>query len=162
MRPIAFVLATFVASAPAAAQGWEEYSYPDYAFSVAFPANPQVDTTTYQIADNRSVPARIYSVRQANVVFSMIVAELEGTNFEENAVVDHAIKMLSQNATVRLNIPARIYRVYGRQLTLDGADGSRSMVHSITTTDSTKSRLRHFLTRTSAIPSLTSSDFINR
>ena len=128
MRPIAFVLATFVASAPAAAQGWEEYSYPDYAFSVAFPANPQVDTTTYQIADNRSVPARIYSVRQANVAFSMIVAELEGTNFEENAVVDHAIKMLSQNARVRLNIPARIYRVYGRQLTLEGADGSRSMV----------------------------------
>src|SRR5215471_2289388 len=128
MRPIAIVLAMFVASAPAAAQGWEEYSYPDYAFSVAFPANPQVDTTTYQIADNRSVPARIYSVRQANVAFSMIVAELEGTNLEENTVVDHAIKMLSQNATVRLNIPARIYRVYGRQLTLEGADGSRSMV----------------------------------
>jgi hypothetical protein len=128
MRPIAFVLATFVSSAPAAAQGWEEYSYPDYAFSVAFPANPQVDTTTYQIADNRSVPAHIYSVRQTNVVFSMIVAELEGTNLEENAVVGHAIKMLSQNATVRLNIPARIYRVYGRQLTLEGADGSRSMV----------------------------------
>jgi hypothetical protein len=128
MRPIAFVLATFVASAPAAAQGWEEYSYPDYAFSVAFPANPQVDTTTYQITDNRSVPARIYSVRQANVVFRIIVAELEGTNLEESAVVDHAIKMLSQSATVRLNIPARIYRVYGRQLTLEGADGSRSMV----------------------------------
>jgi hypothetical protein len=128
MRSIAFVLATFVASAPAAAQGWEEYSYPDYAFSVAFPANPQVDISTYQIADNRSVPARIYSVRQTNVVFSMIVAELEGTNLEENAIVGHAIKMLSQNATVRLNIPARIYRVYGRQLTLEGADGSRSMV----------------------------------
>jgi hypothetical protein len=128
MRPIAFVLATFVASAPATAQGWEEYSYPDYAFSVAFPANPQVDTTTYQIADNRSVPARIYSVRQANVVFSMIVAELKGTNLKESAVVDHAIKMLSQSATVRLNIPARIYQVYGRQLTVEGADGSRSMV----------------------------------
>ena len=90
MRPIAFVLATFVASAPAAAQGWEEYSYPDYAFSVTFPAKPQVDTTTYQIADNRSVPARIYSVRQANVVFSMIVAELKGTNLKEGAVVGHA------------------------------------------------------------------------
>ena len=128
MRPIAFVMATFVASAPAAAQGWGEYSYPDYAFSVDFPANPQVDTMTYQIADNRSVPARIYSVRQANVLFSMIVAELEGTNLEESAVVNHAIKMLSQSATVRLNIPARIYQVYGRQLTVEGADGSRSMV----------------------------------
>src|SRR3984893_12718645 len=128
MRSIAFFLATFVASAPAAAQGWEEYSYPDYAFSVAFPAHPQVHTTTYQVADNRSVRARIYSVRQATVVFSMMVAELKGTNLEESAVVDHAIKMLSQNATVRLNIPARIYRVYGRQLTVEGADGSRSMV----------------------------------
>src|SRR5215831_18741063 len=149
MRPIAFVLVMFVASAPAAAQGWEEYSYPDYAFSVAFPVHPQVDTTTYQVADNRSVPARIYSVRQANLVFRMMVAELKGTNLEESAVVDHAIKMLSQSATVRLNIPARIYQVYGRQLTVEGADGSRSMVQcSITRTDSTKSRPRHFLTRT--------------
>jgi hypothetical protein len=55
MRSIAFVLATLVATAPAAAQGWKECSYPDYAFSVAFPANPQVNTTTYQITDNRSV-----------------------------------------------------------------------------------------------------------
>jgi hypothetical protein len=47
MRSIAFVLATFVTTAPAAAQDWKEYSYPDYAFSVAFPAKPQVDTTTY-------------------------------------------------------------------------------------------------------------------
>ena len=37
MRPIAFVLATFFASGPAVAQSWEEYSYPDYAISVAFP-----------------------------------------------------------------------------------------------------------------------------
>ena len=128
MRIIAFAMAAFVVSGPAAAQSWEEFSYPEYAFSVAFPAHPQVDTTTYQVADNRSVPARIYSVRQANVVFRMMVAELEDINLEESAVVDHAIKMLSQSATVRLNIPARIYQVYGRQLTLEGADGSRSMV----------------------------------
>ena len=162
MRSIAFVLATFVASAPAAAQGWEEYSYPDYAFSVAFPAHPQVHTTTYQVADNRSVPARIYSVRQANVVFSMMVAELKGTNLEESAVVDHAIKMLSQSATVRLNIPARIYQVYGRQLTVWGRTAAGRWCNCSTTrTDSTKSRPRHFLTRTSAIPSLTWSAFIN-
>jgi hypothetical protein len=128
MRSIAFILATFVASAPAAAQGWEEYSYPDYAFSVAFPAHPQVVRTTYQVGDSLLVPARIYSVRQTNVVFRMMLAELEGTNLEESAVVDHAIKTLSQAATVRLNIPASIYQVYGRQLTIDGADGSRSMV----------------------------------
>jgi hypothetical protein len=128
MRSIVLVLATFVASTPAAAQRWEEYSYPDYAFSVAFPADPQVGTTTYRVADNRSVPARIYSVHQTDVVFRMMVAELKGTNLEESAVVDHAIKTLSQGAIVRVNVPARIYQIYGRQLSVEGADGSRSMV----------------------------------
>jgi hypothetical protein len=51
------------------------------------------------------------------------LAELEGTNLEESTVIDHAIKTLSQSATVRVNIPARIYQVYGRQLTVEGADG---------------------------------------
>ena len=64
MRMILFVLAAFFASTPALAQGWEEYAYPDYAFAVAFPANPQVENTTFQIAPGRSVPARVYSVRQ--------------------------------------------------------------------------------------------------
>jgi hypothetical protein len=58
----------------------------------------------------------------------MMVAELEGTKLEESDVVAHAINTLSQGATVKLNIPARIYAVYGRQLTVEGADGSRSMV----------------------------------
>jgi hypothetical protein len=128
MRVIPIVFAAFAASSPALAQGWEEYAYPDYSFAVAFPASPQVETTTYHVADNRSVPARLYSVRQGNVAFKMTVAELEGSNLEESAVIDHAIKTLSQGATVRVNIPARIYQVYGRQLTVEGADGSRSMV----------------------------------
>jgi hypothetical protein len=58
----------------------------------------------------------------------MTVAELEGTNLGESAVIDFAIKAVSQAATMRLNIPACIYAVYGRQLTIEGADGSRSMV----------------------------------
>src|SRR5215470_4443547 len=128
MRIIAFAMAAFVVSGPAAAQSWEEYSYPEYAFSVDFPANPQVEETTYQVADNRLVPAQVYSVRQGDVIFKMTVAELEGTRLEESAIIDHAIKTLSQAATVRLNIPARIYQVYGRQLTVEGADSSRSMV----------------------------------
>jgi hypothetical protein len=62
MRVIPFVFVAFVTSSPALAQSWEEYAYPDYAFSVAFPANPQVETTTYQVADNRSVPARPHAM----------------------------------------------------------------------------------------------------
>ena len=58
----------------------------------------------------------------------MTVADLANTGLDEKAVIDHAIKRLSQGGTVRVNVPARIYQVYGRQLTVEGADGSRSMV----------------------------------
>ena len=133
MRSIAFVLATFVASAPAAAQGWQEYTYPDYAFAVAFPGDPQVESTTHQVAAGRSVAARVYSVRQSNVVFKMTVAELAGTNLEESVVIDNAIKTLSEGGKVKVDIPHPIYRVYGRQLAVEGADGGYRWPHCLIT-----------------------------
>ena len=128
MRLIAFVLAAFVAVGSASAQSWTEYSYPDYAFAVAFPADPQIKITTYKVSDGRSVPARVYSVRRNDVVFKMTVAALAGARLEESAVIDHAIRMLSESGTVTVNIPHRIYRVYGRQLSIDGEDGSHATV----------------------------------
>jgi len=126
MRLIAFALAAFVASGPAAAQSWQEYSYPAYSFTVAFPADPQIETTTYQLADGRSVEAHVYSVRQNDSVFKMTVAELANTGLEESAVIDRAIKTMSEGGELKINIPHRIYQVYGRQLSILGADGSRS------------------------------------
>ena len=64
MRSLALVLAAFATAAPAAAQSWEEYSYPEFAFSVTFPADPKIEMTTVEVADGRLVPARVYSVRQ--------------------------------------------------------------------------------------------------
>jgi len=126
MRAIALALLTVLAGSPAAAQSWQEYSYPDYAFSIAFPAAPQVESTTHPVAEGRSVPARVYSVRQGNVAFTMTVAELAGTNLAESAVIDYAITRLSAGGQVTVNIPHRIYRVYGRQISITGADGSQS------------------------------------
>jgi hypothetical protein len=76
MRLIALILAAFVISGPTAAQNWQEYSYPDYAFSVDFPARPLVENRTYQVADNRSVPARVYSVRQNSSELKVTIADL--------------------------------------------------------------------------------------
>jgi len=77
MRMIAFVLGAATLSSSAVAQSWQEYAYPDYAFSVAFPASPKVEDTTYQLANGRSVPARVYSVTQNEEVFKFTVADLE-------------------------------------------------------------------------------------
>jgi hypothetical protein len=126
MRLIASILALFAISGPAAAESWKEYSYPDYAVTVSFPAEPKIETTTYQVADGRSVPARVYSVAQGNGVFRMTIADLSNAELEESAVLDHAIKALAQGGEITLNIPARVSRVFGRQLSVLGTDGSRS------------------------------------
>jgi hypothetical protein len=126
MRLIAFILAVFVISGPAAAQAWQKYSYPDDAFAVIFPAAPKVETTTHEVADSRSVPARIYSVRQDKSELKMTVADLDNTGLQEKVVIDYAIKRLSAAGEVNFNYPHRIYAVYGRQLGIEGKDGGRT------------------------------------
>jgi hypothetical protein len=46
----------------------------------------------------------------------------------EKTVVDHSVKTLSQGGEIKLDIPHCISRIYGPQLSILGADGSRSMV----------------------------------
>ena len=97
MRLIALMLAAFAISGPAAAQNWQEYSYPDYAFTVTFPADPKIESTTHEVAEGRPVPARVYSVRQDKGEFKMTVADLANTGLDEKAVIDHAVKILAAN-----------------------------------------------------------------
>lgn len=128
MRRIALIFALFAISGPAAAQSWTEYSYPDDAFRVSFPAEPKIETTTYQAADGHAVPARVYSVAQDNAEFRMTIADLTETGLAESAVIDQAIATLAQSGEVKINIPARVSRVFGRQLSIQGTDGSRTSV----------------------------------
>ena len=106
MRIFAIAVAAFVVSGPAVAQSWEEFNYPEYAFSVVFPTNPKVETIPYEVADGRMAPARVYSARQDKAEFKMTIADLANTGLDEKAVIDHAVKRLSKTGTVRVNVPA--------------------------------------------------------
>jgi hypothetical protein len=123
MRLITIILALVFAGGPAVAQSWKEYAYPSDFFSVAFPADPKVETTTYQ-----PVEARVYSVSQDGGVFKMTVADLPDPAMLESAVLDHAVQTLSQGSEIKVNIEHRISRVYGRQLSIAAPDGSYSSV----------------------------------
>jgi hypothetical protein len=126
--PVTFILVIFAVTGPAAAQNWQEYSYPDYSFRVFFPADPQIETITYQIMDDRVVEARVYAVHRKDAEFKVTVAELANPAPEETALIDHAIRMLSAGGEVKVNIPHRINRVFGRQLSILQGDGSRAAV----------------------------------
>src|ERR1700752_2373951 len=124
MRLFALMLAAFAAT-PAAAQSWKEYSYPDYAIAVSFPAEPKVEAVNYPVADGAIAQAQVYSVARDNGVFKRTVVNLDPPA-QDSPVIDHADSALAQNAEVKINIAARVGRVYGRQLSIVGADGSRS------------------------------------
>jgi hypothetical protein len=128
MHLIALVLALVIANGPAVAQSWKEYAYPNHAFTVAFPADPKIESVPYQASDGRSVEASVYSVTRDSGVFRMTVADLSDTALEEMAVIDHAIKAVAQGGEIKLDIPHRISQIYGRQLSIAGADGSHSFV----------------------------------
>jgi hypothetical protein len=122
MRLIAFVLAAAIASlasGPAAAQ-WKEYSYIVEGFGIAFPAEPQMEfVEKYQITPGKTVPANVYSVRYNNSILKVTVADGRDQNLQEQAVVDQAVKQLTQGGQVKVDFPHRIYRIYGRQLSVE-------------------------------------------
>jgi hypothetical protein len=126
--PVTFIPAILATTVPAAAQNWQEYSYPDYSFRVSFPAEPQIETTTYQITGDRAGVAHVYAVYCKDAVFKVAVVELGDPVPEETAVIDHAITALSAGGEVKVNIPHRINRVFGRQLSILQRDGSRTSV----------------------------------
>lgn len=127
MRTVLFALAVLVSCGPAAAQSWREYQYPDRFFAVAFPDAPQIETEKYPIADDRAVDAEVYSVRRDDAVFKVTVAEIADTGLEESAVIGHSVKKLSAGGEVKVDIPHRISRVFGRQLSIAGPDGTKTM-----------------------------------
>src|SRR5271168_5650047 len=105
MRLITFIVAVIAVSAPASAQGWKEYEYPKDGFTAAFPAEPKVETTSYQAPGGRSVEARVYSVVQEGGEFKVTVADLSHTEMSEGDVMAYAVLMLSRGGEIKIDIP---------------------------------------------------------
>jgi hypothetical protein len=124
MRRFAAIVTGLIIAAPAAAESWKEYSYPDYGFTVTFPVDPRQEIGTYQTADGRSVPAHIWSATLNKSRFKVTVADI-GAVGQEDAIIDHAVRLLSQGGEVKVNFPHRVQQVYGRQVSITAPDGSR-------------------------------------
>jgi hypothetical protein len=129
MRLIAFILALLVAGpAVAQAQDWNEYAYPDFSFTVHFPAEPRIESTAYQAPDGRPLEARAYSVALPTGLFKLTIADVPDGGTDENALVGHAVKVLTDGGSVKFDVPHRIRAVYGRQLGYVGPSGGYSYV----------------------------------
>jgi hypothetical protein len=128
MRLIAFIVALFVASAPAGAQGWKEYEYPNETFTTSFPAEPKIETTTYRAPGGRLVEARAYSVLQEGGEFKVTVADMPDIEDSPGNVMAYAVFMLSRRGELILNVTHVTRRIIGRQAIIEGADGRQTYV----------------------------------
>ena len=126
MRLITFIVALIAASTPAGAQDWKEYEFPNEGFTAAFPAEPKVETTSYQAPGGRMVEARVYFVVQEGGKFKVTVADLSHTEMSEGNIMAYAVMMLSRGGEILFNIPHSTRRIIGRQASIDGVDGSQT------------------------------------
>jgi len=121
MRLIAFILAALVVSAPASAQ-WKEYGFANQGFGIAFPADPNIEEVPmYAAVPGKMVPATIYSLRHNNTMLKVTVADGRDAGLQEEAVVAHHVRQLQQGGRVTFDFPHRIYRIYGRQMSVERA-----------------------------------------
>jgi len=124
MRLIAFVLAAVLAGGTAAAQqsNWKEYAYITEGFAIAFPAEPELQAVEkYEVMPGKTVPANVYSVRHNNSLLKVTVADGRDANLQEDPVVQNAVRKVTQGGRVTFDFPHRIYRIYGRQLSVERA-----------------------------------------
>jgi hypothetical protein len=128
VRVIATALA-FIFTGGALADDWKEYENQDYSFTIHFPVDPTVETTTYQTTDGRSFPARVFSAKQDTGTFKVTVIEMPGEETGPNAaVMKEATKTVAEGGTIKLDIEHRVRAVYGRQLGIAGANGGYTYV----------------------------------
>lgn len=126
LRLLAFAAAVALIGSPANAQAWHEYRYGG--FAIRFPTEPTIETVTYTTAGGVKADARLYSAQPDGALYRVTVADLSESHVSEAQVLGDAIDRLTADGEVVVDVPHRVNRVLGRQLSIARHDGSRSAV----------------------------------
>jgi hypothetical protein len=120
------LVAALAAPLPAAAQAWKRFAYGDAGFAVQLPGEPTRSEATFRLPGGQSAPASTWTLKQDGIVYSITVADFSKSGLGKDAALDDAVKALSARGEVKVDVTERINRQFGRQISLAGADGSRS------------------------------------
>lgn len=124
MRLVVAALLGLCFCGSAAADTWQEYVYGDYGFAVSFPQAPMVESGSFPLPGGLNVPARIYAVTQPDGDYRVTIADFSNRPESDNTIINDAESILKQHGEVRVELPARVQAVFGRQLSLNQRDGS--------------------------------------
>jgi hypothetical protein len=127
-RTATILILAMMAPAVAMAQDWEPYSYPQPGFTVQFPAPPSVEQDTFKTSAGATLPMTRYLLRQDGIVFTVEVIDYSSAQPDSLGAIAEAEASFGKSGKVTLAVDARINREFGRELVLDGNDGSQSTV----------------------------------
>lgn len=116
-----------VLSVSARAQStWTEYNYADAGFAVSFPGDPAVGHMKVKTPDGADADETLYALRQNDAIYRMTVIDYKDTMVDGNKAIEQAIVALRERGSVNLDLPARVNRNRGRQLSVTEKDGSHT------------------------------------
>ncbi|HTY93130.1 MAG TPA: hypothetical protein VMC02_04545 [Steroidobacteraceae bacterium] len=122
------VIAALVTPVAALAADWTVYSYPEAGFSIQFPASPTVEKSTIRTSAGVSLPKTRYVVRQDRIVYQLDVVDYSSTDADATNTISETEKSFGAAGKVTVAIDARVNRSFGRELSVNGNDASRSAV----------------------------------
>jgi hypothetical protein len=85
MHVIGAVVAAVFLTSPAAAQGWFLYTSEEDNFTINFPDDPSIETTTYTSPSGHQLPARVYTAMDATGTYIVTAVDYENASAEEIA-----------------------------------------------------------------------------
>ncbi len=125
---VTILMAALLMPAAALAQEWKAYTYPDPGFTIQFPGVPAVETGTVKNATGVPLPMTRYAVRQDRINYTLSVVNYSSTNADALSTIVETQRSLGASGKVTGATGARIKRYFGRQMSLDGTDGTRSAI----------------------------------
>ena len=125
---VAILMAGLLMPVASVAQEWKAYTYPDPGFSIEFPGVPVVETSRIKNATGVALPMTRYSVRQDHMTYSLSVVNYSSTNADALSTIAETERSLGASGKATAAAGARVHRFFGRELSVDGTDGSRSAI----------------------------------
>jgi hypothetical protein len=127
-RTAKMLILALTAPAAAMAQDWKAYSYPEPGFTVDFPAPPSVEQDGFTTSGGATLPMTRYVLREDGIVFTVEVIDYSAAQPDSLATIAEAESRFGKAGKVTVAVDARINREFGRELGVEGDDGSRSTV----------------------------------
>jgi hypothetical protein len=125
---VAILMAGLLMPVAAVAQEWKAYTYPDPGFTIEFPGVPVVETSRIKNATGVALPMTHYAFRQDHMTYSLSVVNYSSTNADALSTIAETERSLGAFGKVTAAAGARVHRFFGRELSVDGTDGSRSAI----------------------------------